>query len=227
MHFLNQVFDIILHLDVHLNELTSQYGQWSYAILFVIIFCETGLVITPFLPGDSLLFAAGALAAIGSFDSTYLFLLLSVAAIFGNVTNYWAGYLMGPQILARKNYRLINKKHLDKAHSFFEKYGAKTIVYARFLPILRTFAPFVAGIGSMNFTRFMLYNTVAGIGWVATFIYGGYYFGNLPAVKHNFPLVIATIIVISMLPTIIGIFRARFRSRRAVLQGPPDRPDEP
>ncbi len=227
MHFLQQVIDVVLHLDVHLNQLIADYGVWSYGILFLIIFCETGLVVTPFLPGDSLLFAAGAIAAFDSFDSTSLFLLLSAAAILGNITNYWIGYLIGPQLLSKKNYRLINKRHLDRAHSFFEKYGGKTIIYARFLPIIRTFAPFIAGLGSMTFSRFMLYNILAGVLWVGTFIYGGYYFGNLPMVKNNFTIVIGAIIIISMLPSIFEVLRGRIRSKRDRLQRFADRPDDP
>jgi membrane-associated protein len=204
--------DFVLHIDVHLNDLILTYGLWTYAILFTIIFCETGLVVAPFLPGDSLLFAAGAFAAAGSLDAVWLFVSLSVAAIIGNIVNYWIGYSIGPNVLQKKNIRFLNKAYLDRAHKFYEKHGGKTIVIARFIPIIRTFAPFVAGVGFMTYGRFMLYNVVAGIGWVGIFIFGGYFFGNLPSVKQNFTLVIVAIIVVSTLPAIIELIRHRFRS---------------
>ena len=212
MDFLHQLIDFALHIDVHLNDLIVAYGLWSYAILFAIIFCETGLVIAPFLPGDSLLFAAGAFAAKGSLDSFLLFLLLSVAAILGNITNYWIGYMLGPNIMKKKNVRFINTAYLDRAHQFYEKHGGKTIVIARFLPILRTFAPFVAGIGSMRYGKFMFYNVIAGFLWVGIFIFGGYYFGNLEPVRNNFSLVIGAIVIVSTLPAVFEFLRRKFRS---------------
>jgi membrane-associated protein len=214
MELIRHFIDLVLHIDVHLKEMIATYGEWSYAILFLIIFSETGLVVTPFLPGDSLLFAAGAIAAMGSLSSTSLFLLLSAAAILGNITNYWIGYLIGPKILAKKNIRFINRQYLDRAHKFFEKYGGKTIIYARFLPIIRTFAPFVAGIGFMSYGKFMLYNTTAGIFWVGVFVYGGYFFGTLPTVKENFSIVLGAIIVVSLLPTIIEVIRHRMAKKK-------------
>ena len=190
MEFLRNFIDFVIHVDVHLNELIALYGTWTYAILFAIIFSETGFVVTPFLPGDSLLFAAGALAAAGSLSSTSLFFSLSVAAILGNMTNYWIGYLVGPKILSNRDVRFINRRHLDRAHKFFEKYGGITIIYARFLPILRTFAPFVAGIGFMNYGKFMFFNATAGICWVGIFIYSGFFFGRLQVVRENFSVVL-------------------------------------
>lgn len=212
LNLLPDIMDFVLHIDVHLNDLILTYGLWTYAILFTIIFCETGLVVAPFLPGDSLLFAAGAFAAAGSLDAVWLFVSLSVAAIIGNIVNYWIGYSIGPNVLQKKNIRFLNKAYLDRAHKFYEKHGGKTIVIARFIPIIRTFAPFVAGVGFMTYGRFMLYNVVAGIGWVGIFIFGGYFFGNLPSVKQNFTLVIVAIIVVSTLPAIIELIRHRFRS---------------
>jgi membrane-associated protein len=212
LEFIKQIFDFALHIDVHLNDLITTYGVWTYAILFTIIFSETGLVIAPFLPGDSLLFAAGAFAATGSLDAVWLFVSLSIAAIVGNIVNYWIGYYVGPNVMQKKNIRFLNKAYLDRTHKFYEKHGGKTIVIARFIPIIRTFAPFVAGIGFMTYGRFMLYNVVAGIGWVGMFIFGGYFFGNLPAVKNHFTLVIVAIIIISTLPPIIEFVRQRLRS---------------
>ena len=211
MEFVKEAFDFILHLDVHLNELIVAYGVWTYAILFAIIFSETGLVVAPFLPGDSLLFAVGALAATGSLQVVWVFILLSLAAIVGNVTNYWIGNFVGPNVLQKANTRFINKEYLDRTRIFFEKHGGKTIVIARFLPVIRTFAPFVAGIGFMTYGTFMLYTVVAGIGWVGMFVFGGYYFGNIPVVKNNFTIVIAGIILVSMVPPIFEYFRHRWK----------------
>lgn len=211
MELFKQAVDFLLHLDIHLNDLITAYGTWTYAILFLIIFCETGLVITPFLPGDSLLFAAGAFAAAGSLDAGWLVVLLSVAAIVGNIVNYWIGHYLGPRILRHGNVRFLNKHYLERTHRFYEKHGGKTIVIARFLPIIRTFAPFVAGIGFMSYARFMVYNVAAGVFWVGIFIFGGYYFGNLPVVRNNFSAVIAAIIVISTLPALIEYIRHKRR----------------
>jgi membrane-associated protein len=209
MELLNTFVDIFLHLDRHLNIIIQNYGLWTYLILFLIIFCETGLVVAPFLPGDSLLFASGALASIGSLDVGWLFGLLSAAAIAGNTVNYWIGYYIGPKVFHKKNVRFLNKEYLDRTHRFYEKHGGKTIIIARFIPIIRTFAPFVAGLGFMAHWRFALYNIAAGIAWVAIFLFGGYYFGNLPVIKQNFTFAILAIIVISVLPAFIEFLRQR------------------
>jgi membrane-associated protein len=209
VEFLHTVVDFLLHLDVHLNELIAAYGLWTYGILFAIIFSETGLVVAPFLPGDSLLFAAGAISATGGLDPFWLFMALSAAAIAGNTTNYWIGYLVGPTLQQKRTIRWINMAYLEKARRFFEQYGAKTIVFARFLPIIRTFAPFVAGIASMKYGRFMTYNIAAGIAWVGLFVWGGYLFGNIPVIKNNFSLVIAAIIVVSTIPAVVEYLKHR------------------
>jgi membrane-associated protein len=211
VELLKNIVDFALHIDVHLNELIAAYGMWTYAILFTIIFCETGLVVTPFLPGDSLLFAAGAFSATGTLDAAWLFVLLSVAAVVGNIVNYSIGHYLGPRVMKDGSMKFLNKEYLERTHRFYEKHGGKTIVIARFLPIIRTFAPFVAGVGFMSYPKFMLYNVIAGIVWVGVFIFGGYYFGNLPAVKSNFTLVIAAIIIVSTLPAVIEFVRHRMR----------------
>ncbi len=211
MEFFKSVVDIFLHLDTHLNAVAGTYGTWTYLLLFLIVFCETGLVVTPFLPGDSLLFAAGALAAIdGSPISVgFLFVLLVVAAIAGDTVNYWVGNFVGPRVFHQQRIPFLKKEHLEKTNRFYEKYGGKTIILARFIPIIRTFAPFVAGIGSMNYARFILYNVVGGIVWVALFLYAGYLFGQSPIVEHNFTLVILAIIAISLVPPVIEFVRSR------------------
>ena len=213
MELIQQLIDFVLHIDAHLNELFISYGTWTYAILFLIIFSETGFVVTPFLPGDSLLFAVGAFAASGSLDAMLLFMLLSIAAIVGNVVNYAIGYYVGPRIMEKKKIKFINKEYLDKAHKFYEKHGGKTIVIARFVPIIRTFAPFIAGIGFMSYKKFMLYNVTAGILWVGSFIFAGYYFGNIPVVKNNFTFVIFAIIIISVVPAIVEFLRHRKKGK--------------
>lgn len=209
MELIKYLIDFILHLDAHLVELVSKYGSWTYGILFLIIFCETGLVVTPILPGDSLLFAVGALAAKGGLDIFTVFVLLSIAAIIGDTVNYWIGKIVGPKVFSSESSRLLNKEHLRRTHEFYEKYGGKTIIIARFMPIIRTFAPFVAGIGQMSYGKFLLYNVVGGLIWIAGFLYAGYFFGNIPVVKRNFTLVIFAIIIISMLPAVIEYWRAR------------------
>jgi len=219
MEILHKFIDLFLHLDKHLGELIGEYGLWTYAILFVIIFCETGLVVAPLLPGDSLLFAAGALAATSTLNPHMLTLLLSIAAITGNTVNYLIGYRIGPRIFHAEKSRLFKKEYLDRTHAFYEKHGGKTIIIARFLPIIRTFAPFVAGIGKMSYSRFTLYNVVAGIAWVALFVYAGFYFGNLPIVKRNFSIVIMAIIVISMMPAVIEFLKHRRASRASEKPG--------
>ncbi len=210
MEFLKEFIDFFIHLDHHLSSVIQSYGGWTYGILFLIIFCETGLVVTPILPGDSLLFATGALAASGSLNVVTIFLLLSAAAVLGDTVNYWIGYFVGPKVFhAEKKSRFFKKEYLDRTHRFYEKYGGKTIILARFVPIVRTFAPFVAGIGRMSYGRFLFYNVIGGVVWIALFVFGGYWFGNLPVVKENFTLVILGIIFLSILPVVIEIFRNR------------------
>jgi membrane-associated protein len=204
--------DILLHLDKHLDWVIRTYGIWTYAILFLIIFCETGLVVTPFLPGDSLLFAVGTFVAIGSLDMALITGLLSLAAIVGDTVNYWIGYAMGPKVFTRENSRFLNKEHLERTHRFYQKYGGKTIILARFIPIIRTFAPFVAGIGVMTYRRFIAFNVIGGIAWIFSFVLIGYYFGNIPFVRNNFIFVILAIIIISVLPVIIELLRHRGQS---------------
>ncbi len=203
--------DFILHIDVHLAQITAAYGMWTYAILFLIVFAETGLVVTPFLPGDSLLFAAGAIASLGSIDVTTLMVLLIVAAIIGDGVNYAIGQRIGPRIFKSSTSKLLNREHLERTHAFYEKHGGKTIILARFMPIIRTFAPFVAGIGAMRYRQFLVYNVVGAIVWVVSFTLLGYFFGNQPIVKKNFTLVIGAIIIISVLPAIWEIIRSRKR----------------
>ncbi len=208
MEFIQYLIDFIIHIDDHLNEIIMQYGAFTNAILFAIIFAETGLVFTPFLPGDSLLFAAGAFAARGSLDPHFLFLILSIAAIVGDTVNYWIGHYLGHKLFERYP-NVLKKEYIDRTHNFYEKYGGKTIIIARFVPIVRTFAPFVAGIGAMTYTKFITYNVVGGIVWVGIFIYGGYFFGNLPFVQNNFSIVILAIILLSVLPGVIEYLRHR------------------
>jgi membrane-associated protein len=209
-----RLFDFILHIDTHLQQLAIDYGYWLYGILFVILFCETGLVILPLLPGDSLLFAAGSLAAAPKslLCPHLLFVLMSAAAVLGDTVNYWIGHKIGPKAFHAENARFFKRKYLERTHAFYVKYGGKTIVLARFIPIIRTFAPFVAGIGEMPYTRFIVYNVLGGMLWVALFVYGGYYFGQLPLVQRNFKLVILAIIVISIMPPIIEYLRHRWKN---------------
>ncbi len=209
MELFKGFIEILLHLDKHLDLVIRSYGFWVYGIFFLIIFLETGLVVTPFLPGDSLLFAAGTFAALGSLDAMWLVIFLSVAAIAGDTVNYWIGYIVGPRVFSKEKSRFLNKEYLRRTHQFYDRYGGKTIVLARFIPIIRTFAPFVAGIGSMTYGRFITYNISGGISWVAIFVFGGYFFGNLRFIKHNFSLVIAAIIFLSILPGFIEFLRHR------------------
>lgn len=202
--------NLFLHLDKHLDTVISSFGVWTYVILFLIIFCETGLVVTPILPGDSMLFAAGTFAAMGSLDKWYLAVSLAIAAILGDTVNYWIGYIVGPRVFTSSSSKFLNKKHLTRSHEFYEKYGGKTIIIARFMPIIRTFAPFVAGIGRMTYIKFLLYNITGGILWISLFIFGGYYFGNIPFVKHNFTVVIFVIIFISLIPIVIEFLRHKY-----------------
>ena len=209
MELLLKGMDILLHLDTYLDIMIQTMGLWSYAIIFLIIFCETGLVVTPVLPGDSLLFAVGTFAAIGSFDLATLLVLLSIAAIGGDTVNYWIGSYMGPKVFHYEGSRFFNKKHLERTHQFYEKYGGKTIIIARFVPIIRTFAPFVAGIGSMTYRTFLAYNVIGGMLWILSLTLAGYFFGNIPVVKKNFSLVIMAIVVISVMPGVIEYLRQR------------------
>jgi membrane-associated protein len=215
MDYLNIFMDLFLHLDTHLNAITSEYGMLTYLLLFIVIFCETGLVVTPFLPGDSLIFATGALAASGSLSISTLFILLCFAAILGDTVNYQIGHLLRDKIMNHDEISFVKKEHLDRTHVFFEKYGTKTIVIARFVPIIRTFAPFVAGVGIMPYSKFISFNVIGGVSWVFTFLVAGYFFGNLPIVKDNFSFVIIGIIFISLLPGIVTYIHSKRNPNRA------------
>lgn len=208
MEIITWFADLLLHLDDHLAEIIGQYGTWTYLILFLIVFAETGLVVTPFLPGDSLLFAAGTFAGMGALDPWLLFFLLAVAGIAGDTVNYWVGRWVGPRAFSG-NVRWLRQDYLDRTEKFYEKHGGKTIVLARFIPIVRTFAPFVAGVGQMHYGRFLAYNVGGGIVWVGLFVLAGYLFGNIPIVRDNFTAVIMAIIVISVLPVVVEGLRAR------------------
>ncbi len=208
MDLLAAFIDIILHLDAHLLALTQQYGVWVYAILFLIIYCETGLVVMPFLPGDSLLFVAGALCGMGALQLEWLAPLLMLAAFGGDNTNYWVGRLVGMRLL-RADTRLIKREHIDKTHAFYEKHGGKTILFARFLPIVRTFAPFVAGIGLMRYRLFVLFSALGSLMWIGSLTVAGYFFGNIPVIKDNLTLMVLGIIAISFLPAIREFIRHR------------------
>ena len=213
MDFVRSVVDLFLHLDQHLSRVIADYGVWTHLILFLIIFAETGLVVTPFLPGDSLLFAAGTFAALGSLDLGLLMVLLIGAAILGDTVNYWVGAWIGPRAFSG-NMRFLRKDYLDRTHAFYEKHGGKTIILARFVPIIRTFAPFVAGVGAMSYSKFITYNIVGAILWVGLFVPAGYFFGTIPVVQKNFTLVILAIVALSVLPIAIEAIKAR-RSRPA------------
>ena len=206
---LASLIDFILHIDQHLIELTQTYGLWIYAILFLIMFCETGLVVTPFLPGDSLLFAAGAVAALGGMNVHMAAALLLAAAVIGDAANFAVGKYFGEKLFAKPDSRVFKREYLDKTHAFYEKYGGKTIILARFVPIVRTFAPFVAGMGDMHYGRFIRYNVIGALMWVGLLTYAGYFFGELPVVKNNFGLVVIGIIVVSVLPMAVEIAKAK------------------
>lgn len=212
---MSEIIDLFLHIDKHLAPLLDTYGAWVYLILFLIIFCETGLVVTPFLPGDSLLFAAGALAATtGTLNPVILFVLLSIAAILGDTVNYTIGHYFGMKLFDWK-LPFLKKEHLDRTHAFYEKYGGKTIIMARFVPIVRTFAPFVAGIGRMTYSYFLSYNVIGGLIWIALFTFGGYYIGNIPIIKDNFSIVTVLIILISVLPIAYEMIRNRLEASKS------------
>ena len=220
MPVLQFLIDLFLHLDVHLSSVITQYGTWTYGLLFVVIFIETGLVVTPFLPGDSLLFAVGALASVDDspLHLPVLGILLFGAAVAGDAVNYAVGARVGPRVFSQNDSRLLNQEHVIRTQRFYEKYGGKTIVLARFIPIIRTFAPFVAGIGTMAYPRFALFNVAGGAAWVLSFLLGGYFFGNVPVVKQNFQYVIVAIMLISIMPPVLEYLRARRESGAAVAE---------
>jgi membrane-associated protein len=209
MDFLHQVIDIFLHLDKHLDSVLRTYGGWTYLLLFTIVFCETGLVVTPFLPGDSLLVAAGAFAGLGSLSLWGLLALLTLAAVLGDTVNYWVGHFLGPRLLAMQRFRLVKPEHLAYTHEFYERYGGKTIIIARFVPIVRTLAPFVAGLGRMSYRRFMSYNVVGGVAWVAICTFAGYFLGRNAWIRDHFSVVVLLIIAISLVPAVFEFLRAR------------------
>jgi membrane-associated protein len=216
---MQELIDVFLHLDVHLAEFVGRYGIWVYGLLFAIIFAETGLVVTPFLPGDSLLFAAGALAASGAMDVRLLFVLLAFAAILGNTVNYAIGRFVGPRVFRAEDtggtlHRLLNRQHLERAHAFFERYGGMAVVLTRFVPIIRTFVPFVAGAGAMRYPVFALYNVAGGVLWVGICIGAGYVFGNVPIIKDNFSLVALGIVVVSMIPMLVEWIKHKRKGQR-------------
>ena len=208
------VIDFILHIDQHLTALSAQYGMWIYAILFLIIFCETGLVATPFLPGDSLLFAAGGIAAVGGMNIHIMVLILLIAAILGDAVNFMIGKYFGAKLFSNPDSKIFRRAYLEKTHAFYEKHGGKTIIIARFVPIVRTFAPFVAGMGDMHYGRVIRYNIIGALAWVLLFSYLGYFFANIPLVKNNLGLVLGAIIVISILPAVIEIVRAKYAAKK-------------
>jgi membrane-associated protein len=222
MDIIQQLIDLFLHLDKYLGEIIAQYGTLTYLLLFLVIFMETGLVVTPFLPGDSLLFAAGTFAspALGSpLNIWVLWGLLFLAAVLGDTINYWIGHSIGPRAFSG-NVRFLKKEYLDRTHAFYEKYGGKTIVLARFVPIVRTFAPFVAGVGAMTYGKFFSYNVVGAFLWVTIFTWGGYFFGSLPFVQENFSLIVIAIIAISVLPAVYEFVKARMHASRTVESSP-------
>jgi membrane-associated protein len=209
MEFLSQFVDVVLHLREHIGDLIAQYGPQIYIIFFLVVFCETGLVLTPFLPGDSLLFTAGAFSALGQLNIGLMFALLSAAAILGDTVNYWIGHYLGQKVFRWKKSRLFNPAHLQRTHAFYEKYGGKTIILARFVPIVRTFAPFVAGVGAMTYSKFILYNIVGALAWVAICLFAGYWFGNMPWVAQHFEIVLIGIIFVSILPMVYEYLKSR------------------
>jgi membrane-associated protein len=220
MELITQLIDFVLHIDEHLGEIIANYGTWTYFILFAIIFMETGLVVTPFLPGDSLLFAAGAIAATGALDVRVLFVLLATAAIVGDTVNYWVGKRLGPRVF-EDDVRFFKRAYLVRTQQFYDKHGAKTIFLARFIPIVRTFAPFVAGVGTMRYGKFIVYNVVGALVWTSVFIFAGYFFGNIPIVRDNFGLVVIAIVLISVLPVGFELVRHRLRPTPKGVPEPP------
>lgn len=214
MEHITNLIEFVLHLDKHLDNIIQTWGIWCYLIFFLIIFCETGLVVTPFLPGDSLLFALGTLAALGSLKIEWIYICLFVAAVAGDNTNYAIGRYFGSMILKHEGAWFLKKEHLERTHRFYERYGTKTIILARFVPIVRTFSPFVAGVGRMTYLgRFLPYDIMGGFLWISIFVFGGYFFGNIPIIKRNFSLVIFAIIIISIMPAVIEVIREKRRSK--------------
>ncbi|MBP9020498.1 MAG: DedA family protein [Syntrophobacterales bacterium] len=213
MDWLFDFVDIVLHLDRYLDLIVKDYGTWTYGILILVVFCETGLVVTPFLPGDSLLFAAGTFAALGSLEVELIALSLGLAAVTGDSSNYWVGRYVGPRVFTRERSRLFNKDHLMRTQRFYEKYGRKTIILCRFIPIIRTFAPFVAGIGRMPYGVFLSFSIIGTTCWISVFVFGGYFFGNIPIVKNNFTAVILGIIFVSIMPGLVEFIRHRYGKR--------------
>ncbi len=209
MEFISGAVPFIMHIDAHLTTLAQDYGAWTYGILFLIIFAETGLVVTPFLPGDSLLFALGALAAGGALSHETLFVTLAVAATLGNITNYALGGIIGPKVFKWRWVPFLQEDHLERTKLFYEMHGAKAVILARFMPLFRTFVPFVAGIGAMNYPKFLIYSVVGCVAWIGSLLYGGYFFGNIPAVKNNFGLVVIGIVAVSLIPAVVEFFRNR------------------
>ncbi len=214
MDFILKLIDIFIHLDEYLGQVIRNYGTWTYMLLFLVIFMETGLVVTPFLPGDSLIFAAGTFAGMGALNIWILWGVLCVAAILGDTVNYWIGHYIGPKAFSGQ-VPFLKKKYLDRTHAFYERHGGKTIILARFVPIIRTFAPFVAGIGAMTYSHFITYNVVGGIAWVSLFLFGGYFFGGLKFVQDNFSFVVIAIILISVMPAVIEIIKEHGRNRKS------------
>ncbi len=210
---ITDLIDFILHIDQHLQTLSAEYGVWIYVILFLIVFCETGLVVTPFLPGDSLLFAAGAISALGNMNIHLMVVILLAAAILGDAVNFAIGKYFGEKLFSNPNSKIFKQEYLEKTHKFYEKYGGKTIIIARFVPIVRTFAPFVAGMGNMHYGRFLQYNVIGAVLWVVSLSYAGYFFGDLPFVKNNFGMVVIGIIVVSVLPMVFEIVRAKMGNK--------------
>jgi membrane-associated protein len=215
MEIVRNIVDIVLHVDKHLDFVIKNFGNFSYLLLFAIIFCETGLVVTPFLPGDSLLFVVGAFVAVGSFSLFWVFVTLVSAAVIGDSVNYALGKVFGQKLVEKGDHRFFKKEHIEKTHKFYEKYGGKTIILARFIPIIRTFAPFVAGIGKMSYYKFFAFNVIGGILWVVTFLAGGYFLGNIPVVKKNFSLVILIIVVVSVAPVVSELWK-HHKERKAL-----------
>ena len=216
MQVISFLIDFVLHMDRYLGQIVTDTGLWTYVILFVVIFIETGLVVTPFLPGDSILFAAGALiAAQGVLDIKILYILMVIAAVAGDTANYWIGHYIGPRVFHEES-RFLKKEYLDRTHAFYEKHGGKTILLARFIPIIRTFAPFVAGVGEMTYGHFISYNVVGGIVWPALFLFGGYFFGNIPFIKDHFSLVVIAIVLISLIPAVVEVLKNKMKTAEAV-----------
>jgi len=215
MNSIMSFIDIFLHLDKHLSIYMNEYGMFIYLVLFVIIFCETGLVVTPFLPGDSLVFATGALAAAGSLKAAPIYIILCVAAVAGDSVNYSIGHFLRDKVTARENIRFIKREYLDRTDGFFKKHGGKTIIIARFIPIIRTFAPFVAGVGTMPYRRFILFNAIGGVFWVSIALFAGYFFGNIPVVKNNFGVVILGIVAVSLIPIAVTFIKSKMTSKKA------------